>query len=170
MKADIKFVCQELSYDDNDMPINTITYDQHFVFTPYSQNSNNNTVDGTAETNDRDEEEDSDLFTPTELAKLPFNETSWNMQLGNELQENVPALKDVKLPLEVPVVPNQAQFLISGNGNDKGIKFVEGAVAGIFVTIALIFTAMAAYGLRQVESDLESEIQNKIQNKIKRRA
>jgi len=161
IKADIKFVHQELSSDDkNDMPTNVITYDQHFVFVPYTQQSNSNTAADETKINvayDGNDNKDSNLFTPMELAKLPFNEMAWNMRLGNELQENVAALKDVKLPLEVPVVPNQAQFLISGKNyyDGKGHQLSEGAVAGIFIVIAAIFTVIAAYGLRQLEIALQ---------------
>jgi len=159
IKADIKFVCQELSYDDkNNMPMNVITYDQHFIFVPYTQSNINTAADETNNnvTDDGNDKQDSNLFTWMELAKLPFNEMAWNMRLGNELQENVAALKDIKLPLEVPIVPNQAQFIISSkNYYGKRHKLSEGAVMGIFVIIAAIFTVIAAYGLWQLEIALQ---------------
>jgi len=162
-KANVRFVRQALSYDDNDMPLNVITYDQHFVFIPYIRSDN------TPKEADQDNGDgEQDLYTPMELAELPFNETAWNMRLGNELRDNVPALKDVKLPLEVPEVPDQAQFHLSNSkvDGDRGEEQLsEGAVAGVFIAIAAVFTVIAAYVLRRIELDLQSKERRPRQNR-----
>jgi len=96
------------------------------------------------------------LFTPIELSKIPFNETEWNMQLGNDLKAAVPALKDVKLPSEVPDVPDQAQFELEkegggGSANKGHTDLSERAVAGLFVAVAMLFTGGALYALRSLD-------------------
>ncbi len=154
IQTNVVFVRQEIVYDNNDMPVSIIVYDQHLVFNTKPEagkqnddNSNNN--DNTSITNNNGSVE---LYTPPELAKLPFNETAWNMRLGNELQAKVQALQDVKLPLEVPDVPDQAQFLLKNGDTDPNKKesISEAAVAGIFAVAAFGFTVITIYGLRQL--------------------
>jgi len=157
LKADVVFVRQKMSFNDNDQPETVITYDQHFVFNP---NANGPPEVDNIDQNDDDDDDDGDmlLYTPMELSKLPFNVTEWNMQLGNELKENIPALKDVKLPFEVPHVPDQAQFQLtddkSKNDNGKLKELSEGGVAGIFLAVAFVFMGVGIYLLRSMEFDL----------------
>jgi len=155
IQTNVVFIRQQIVYDDNDMPVSIIEYDQHFLFNTKPEagkqnddNSNNN--DNTSTTNNNGSVE---LYTPPELAKLPFNETAWNMRLGNELRSKVQALQDVKLPLEVPDVPDQAQFLLKSGDNDpkKKESLSEAAASGIFAVAAFVFTVIAIYGLRQLD-------------------
>jgi len=102
-----------------------------------------------------------ELYTPVELSKLPYNETEWNMQLGNELKETVPALKDMKLPLDVPAIPNQAQFqmqamnqfngVITGSHHANTVTLSEGAMAEIFLATTFVFSCVVMYCLRNMQ-------------------
>jgi len=145
LKADIVFVRQKMSYDDTTgLPENTITYNQHFVFNP---NPNVSQEPGSGP-----EDDEAELYTPVELSKLPFNQTEWNMRLGNELKEDVPTLKDVKLPLEVPIIPNQAQFQLTNDSQHNGPEELsEGAIASIFLAVAFIFTCVGINFLRKLQ-------------------
>jgi len=145
IQTSVVFVRQDIVYDDNNMPVNIIVYDQHFVF---------NTKPEAGKQNDDDNSNnngDVELYTPPELTKLPFNETAWNMRLGTELQAKVQALQDVKLPLDVPDVPDQAQFLLKSGDNDGKNGLSQGAIGGIFAAAAFAFTGIAIYGLRQLD-------------------
>jgi len=178
IQADITFVRQTLSYDENDMSVNIITYDQHFVFDPTKGPGNENS-DSANNNNNNNGDDDPDglgeekvLFTPIKLSKIPFNETEWNMRLGNDLKAAVPSLKDVKLPLEVPHVPDQAQFQLAqgGGGGGEGsnshlhvakkgqLELSESAVAGLFMAVAILFAGGAVYALWCLEQAITKKV------------
>jgi len=139
----VVFVRQDLSYDSNDMPISVIVYDQQFVFDPTSSSTDDK---------ERDDNAAALILTPMEIAKLPFNESDWNMRLGTALKENVGALKNIHLPLEIPIIPDQAQFYLTRDKTQNGrTTMSQGAIAGIFVAAATVFSGVALYALRQLD-------------------
>jgi len=67
----VVFVRQELVYDDSEMPMHIIVYDQYFLFKPQPQ--------GESQISNENKADDQNLYTPPMLAPLPFNKTAWNM-------------------------------------------------------------------------------------------
>jgi len=139
----VVFVRQELVYDDSEMPMHIIVYDQYFLFKPQPQ--------GESQISNENKADDQNLYTPPMLAPLPFNKTAWNMWLGTELKGDVQALHDVKLPLEVPHVPDQAQFLLKSEDHDSKKHLSQAMIAGIFAVAALTFAGVAIYALQQMD-------------------
>jgi len=63
-------------------------------------------------------------------------------------------LKDIQLPLEMPIIPDQAQFFVAVDRKRKK-SMSQLAVACIFLAAATVFSVVAVYALRQMELDLK---------------
>jgi len=66
---------------------------------------------------------------------------------GNRVGEKLQVLHDMKLPLEEPFVPNQAQFLLKYEARDPKKGLSQGAILGIFAAAAFTFSIVAIYAL-----------------------
>ena len=82
--ADIEFVSQRVTVDENAVPTNTLTYNQNIT---YEQSV------------DHPEE-----LIHEDVATLPFNDMTANTDLGMEFRDNIAKLEGVQLPLEVMVI------------------------------------------------------------------
>ena len=83
---------------------------------------------------------------PEEYATLPFLDDASNVALGLELRE-FQNFDDVRLPLQVPNVPDQSQ--IRDSGDDDGLG--TGAIIGIAVGGGVALLGLGAFGYSQMK-------------------
>jgi hypothetical protein len=109
IQTEIRFVRQEVIYAENGVPMNQIVYDQRLVY----EDPVGGDVDFRDASSINDEEADNSInidgLVPGEIATLPFDDIEANLGLATTLTENIEALKEVQIPLSVPVVPVQEQ-------------------------------------------------------------
>jgi len=133
--------------------MNIITYDQLFVFNHSQQGQSSSTLEnGNGNVSEG-------LLELTELTQLPFNCTPCNIRLGTELKVHVQALKNLKLPLETPTVPNQEEYDWQSRNHhhrhDDRQGLTQWMIAIIFIAVAAIFSAVAIAALRRMDRDLQ---------------
>lgn len=146
--TDIEFVSQEVTYDSNGTPTNTITYDQTIVYEPApkvsSGSSNGHDVVGSdSEEYDTETDHDPNAFDingldAEELAALPYQDYSSNIGLVDDLRDNIESFGDVQFPMNVPDVPEQD----SDDGNEVPIALISWigvAVCAVLATILVLY-------------------------------
>lgn len=127
ISTNIEFVTQQVAYDDDGMPMNEIAYNQRISFTE-SQDSIN--FDGSP-----DEESmgsrgevasheyvgvnpvEIDNLTAEEITVLPFRDDKANECLTDRLREKIDAFKNMRIPLEVPFIPEQSIPTLESSGS-----------------------------------------------------
>ena len=132
IETEIKFVRQEVTYDANGVPTNTIIYNQRLVYEDPLDDED------ASSTSDPLNGGDSSNLNPEELASLPFKDFSANTDLALELRDTVDALEKVKIPLGVPDVPK-----LETSDTDDGLSVA--IIAAIVAAGALILAVLALY-------------------------
>ena len=124
VSTDIEFVRQDVTYDENGVPTNTITYNQEITY-----------ADGTTETlvcGAAPEPVNLEDLTPQEVATLPFEDFGYSQELVGEVQEKIEALRSADIVSETT----------DNNGNGLSVWIV--IIIVIIVAGALIAVAYVA--------------------------
>ena len=144
--TEIDFVSQEVTFDSNGTPTNTITYDQTIIYEPAPQVSpegetgHENSSSGLDREEQDDWEPDPNAFGinglgAEELAALPYQDYTSNVDLVDDLRENIDSFGDVQFPMHVPDVPDQ-------NTDDKDEPppgLIAWVIVGVCTILATIF-------------------------------
>ena len=124
INTDIEFVRQDVTYDENGVPTNTITYNQEIT---YADGSSETIVCGAGP-----EPVNLEDLTPQEVAALPFEDFGYSQELVEEVQEKIEALRSADIVSQTT------------NGNDDGLSAVVLAIIVILGAGGLIAIAYAA--------------------------
>jgi hypothetical protein len=141
--TEIFFIRQEVIYAENGVPMNQIVYDQRLVY----EDPVGGEVDFGDDSGTYDEEAENiiniDGLVPGEIATLPFDDFEANLGLATTLMENIESLKEVQIPLSVPVFPVQEeeQPLSVDQGPVDRATMSPTAVSAMIVVLGLMVSA-----------------------------
>jgi hypothetical protein len=141
--TEIEFVRQEVIYAENGVPMNGIVYNQRLVY----EDPVGGDVDfGGDDSGNNGEEVDNsvniDGLFPGEIATMPFDDFEANLGLATTLKENIESLKEMQIPLSVPVVPVQEEEQLRvDQGQDDRKTVSPTAVSAMIVALGLTVSA-----------------------------
>ena len=157
LKTDFVFVRQGMTFDANGTASSMLVYNQTLSFsekvTPVDLLSSGS-QSGSEAAEDNDPRPNFDSLTAAEIAVMPFVDSSTNVKMTQRLKDEMEALKQLDHPLPVPKVSNaedEDSELLSADAFDQsGNEISEGAIAGIFLSCALIFAVVGSYWVHRL--------------------
>ena len=129
---------QEVSFDEDGVPTNIITYDQEITYEKGSKEPVVCTADPEAPPVTVDK------VKPEELVAIPFENLDANTDLALELRDNIDAFESVEYPLPLPEVPREVD-----NRFVTGFVLAGLVIFGLAFCMGMSFTAIMAFSPKQ---------------------
>ncbi|GAX14758.1 hypothetical protein FisN_25Lh047 [Fistulifera solaris] len=158
LKTEFVFVRQDMVVNEDGTSSSLLVYNQTLSFLekvkPIDLLSSEDPTESPLD--DNDPRPNFDDLSAEQIAVMPFTDYEANVKMAQRLKDETYSLNQLKVPLPVPTVSREEENseLLSVGDDDSGDEISEGAIAGIFLCCALLFSVIGSYGVYRLNQEI----------------
>jgi hypothetical protein len=158
LKTEFVFVRQDMVVNEDGTSSSILVYNQTLSFSekvkPIDLLSSGDPTESPID--DNDPRPNFDGLSAEQIAVMPFTDYEANVKIAQRLKDEADSLNQLKVPLPVPKVSQEEENseLLSVGDVYSGDVISEGAIAGIFLCCALLFSLFGSYGVHRLNQEV----------------